>query len=288
MQAADAGTAADADRCMMLAGDLRRMADEETRLRDEVGQLRESLASGGHDGDRLQWLSHRLGVLTDAHQTLLRRQSERALEYHAEVALLENQRTVNSETLRAIDGQRSSLTLPGWFLLALGFAGILAGSVVVALQGIQMLSTMFFVAGAVMLGTGVALSTAGRQHRGDEREEAVGALADAQRHLGQLRQQRSESESELESLARDHGYRDRAELLKEWSEVERLRAESSPALQAQHQLIALDSRRQRALEDAQSLLAPWGDAPPTPESLESVATRLRQADELRRQLAGLG
>ena len=287
MQAGDSGTAADADRCMLLAGDLRRMADEETRLRDEVGQLRESLTTGGHDGDRLQWLSHRLGVLTDGHQTLLRRQSERALEYHAEVALLENQRTVSSETLRAIDSQRSSLTLPGWFLLALGFAGILAGSVVVALQGIQMLSTMFFIAGAVMLGTGVALSTAGRQHRGDEREEAVGALAEAQRRLGQLRQQRSEFESELESLARDHGYRDRAELLKEWSELERLRAESSPALQAQHQLVALESRRQRALEDAKSLLARLGDAPATAESLESVAARLRQADELRRQLAGL-
>ena len=287
LPSAESGTAADADRCMMIAGDLRRIADEEARLREDVVQLKESLASGGHDGDRLQWLSHRLGALTDAHQALLRRQSERALEYHTEVAALENQRTVSSETLRTIDSRRSALTLPGWFLLALGFAGILAGSVVVALQGVQTLSTTFFIAGAVMLGAGVALSTAGRQHRGDEREEAVGALAEAQRRLGQLRQQRAESETELESLARDHGYRDRAELLKEWSEMERLRSESSPAFQAQHQLARLESRRQRAIEDAQTLLTHFGDLPPTTESLENAASRLRQADELRRQLAGL-
>ena len=135
----ESGSGADADRCVTLAAELRRTAEDDARLRDEVFQLREALASGGHDGDRLQWLGHRLGGLSDAHQGLLRRQSERALEYQTEVALLENQRTVSSETLRAIDSRRSAMSVPGWFLLALGFAGILAGSVVVAIQGLQTL-----------------------------------------------------------------------------------------------------------------------------------------------------
>jgi hypothetical protein len=287
VRAFESGTVVDADRCVTLAGELRRMSEDDSRLRDEVFHLREALASGGHDGDRLQWLSHRLGGLSDAHQALLRRQSERALDYQTEVAGLENQRTVSSETLRSIDSQRSAMSLPGWFLLALGFAGVLAGSVVVALQGLPALSTTFFVAGAVVLGAGVALSTAGRQHRADEREDAVAALAEAQRRLGQLRQQRAETESEMESLAREMGYRDHVELLKEWGEIERLRAESSPAVHAQQQLASLEGRRQRAMDEARALLVRFGDAPATAEALESVAGQLRHASDLRRQLASL-
>jgi DNA repair exonuclease SbcCD ATPase subunit len=283
----DAGTGADADRCVTLAGELRRMVEDDARLRDEVFLLREALASGGHDGDRLQWLGHRLGALSDAQQSLLRRQAERALEFQTEVAALENQRTTSSEILREIDGRRSALSMPGWFLLALGIAGILAGSVVVALQGLQMLSTTFFLAGAVVLGTGVALSTMGRQHRGDEREEAVDDLAEAQRRLGQLRQQRTENDHELESLSRELGYRDHVELIKEWGELERLRSESSPATQAQHQLASLESRRQRALDEARGLLARFGESTITAETLENVAGQLRRVDEMRRQLASL-
>lgn len=283
----ESGSAMDADRCVTLAGELRRMSEDDGRLRDDVFQLREALASGGHDGDRLQWLSHRLGTLGDPQQSLLRRQSERALEYQTEVAVLENQRTTSSEILRAIDARRSAMSLPGWFLLALGLAGILAGSVVVALQGLQTLSTIFFLAGAVVLGTGVALGTMGRQHRGDEREEAVDDLSEAQRRLAQLRQERAENESGLESVARELGYRDHVELIKEWGELERLRSESSPALQAQQELASLESRRQRALDEARGLLSRFGESAATPESLETIATQLRRVDELKRQLAGL-
>ena len=287
LRAFESGTSADADRCVTLAAELRRMEGDDSRLRDEVFQLREALAGGDHDGDRLTWLTHRLGALGDTHQTLLRRQSELALGYQTEVAGLENQRTVSSEALRSIDSQRTAMSLPGWFLLALGFAGILSGSVVVALQGMQTMSTTFFVAGAILLGSGVALTVAGRQHRGDEREDAVRGLAEAQRHLGRLRQTRANTESELESVARELGYRDHVELLRDWRELERLRAESSPAIHAQQQLASLESRRQRASEEARTLLQRFGDAAPTGEALESAAGQIRQADDLKRQITSL-
>jgi DNA repair exonuclease SbcCD ATPase subunit len=281
------GTAADADRCVSLAAELRRMIEDDTRLRDEVFQLREALASGGHDGDRLQWLNHRLGALGEGNQALLRRQSELALQYQTEVAGLENQRTKSSEMLRAIDGRRNAMSVPGWFLLALGLAGVLAGSFVVALQGLPGLSTAFFVAGAIMLAGGIALTMAGRQHRADEREEAIDGLGEAQRRLGQLRQQRAETESELENVARDLGYRDHIELLREWGELERLRSESSPTLRAQHQLILLESRRQQVTDEARAVLERFGDLPVTAESLETAARELRRAVDLERRRSSI-
>ncbi len=282
------GAATDADRCVSLAAELRRVAEEDARLRDEIFTLRESLATEGHDPERLQWLRHRLGGLAEGDHALLRRQSELALAHHTEVAGLENQRTVSSETLRDIDAQRNRWSLPGWFLLALGLSGIVAGVVVVALQGLPVMSTTFFVVGALMLGTGVALVTLGRQARGDEREEALRMLSEAQRRLNQLKQQRAETESELEALAREKGYRDAVELLREWGELVRLREESAPAHQAHQQLAALETRRQQAVEEGRALLQRFGDISPTPENLEQVASQVRRLEALRQQIAALG
>src|SRR5207249_3247460 len=40
----ESGTAEDADRCVSLAAEIRRVSEEETRLRDDIFELRESLA----------------------------------------------------------------------------------------------------------------------------------------------------------------------------------------------------------------------------------------------------
>src|SRR4029453_2918178 len=68
------GSAQDADRCVSLGAEIRRIGEEETRLRDEIFRVRETLAGEGHDPSRLQWLTHRLGRLSET--ALLRRQSE--------------------------------------------------------------------------------------------------------------------------------------------------------------------------------------------------------------------
>ena len=283
----EAGGALEADRCVSLGAEIRRIGEEESRLRDEIFQVRESLAGEGHDPGRLQWLTHRLGRLSEADHALLRRQSELTIAHHTESATLESQRTTSSETLRAIDAQRSGRTLPGWFLLALGIATLVAGTVVASLRGLPWLSTTFFIAGTVLFGIGIALVTGGRNMRADEREEALRLLADAQRSLNQLKHQRAETETALQSLSRQHGYRDHIELLREWNELARLRDESAPAVQAQSRLAALDARRRQSMEEAGELLARFGVTTADPESLDKVAGLLRQLEAVRQKLAAL-
>jgi AAA domain-containing protein len=283
----EAGGTAEADRCVSLAAEIRRSAEEEASLRDELFNLRESLATEGHDPGRLQWLTNRLGRLSEADHQLLRRQSQLTLEHHTETAGLENQRTGSSETLREIDAQRSQRTLPGWFLLALGISTLVAGVVVVSLQGLPWLSITFFVAGTLALIVGVAMVQTGSRLRAAEREEAVRMLGEAQRWLSKLRQQLADTGTELEALAREHGYRDHVELMREWNELTALRDESGPAVQAQRQLATLDARRQQATEAARELLGRFGIKTPEPENLEKVAGLLRQLESARQKLAAL-
>jgi hypothetical protein len=287
LKAFDAGGAAEADRCVTLASELRRSVEEESRLRDEIFNLRESLATEGHDPERLQWLTHRLGRLSEGDHQLLRRQSELALAHHTEAAELEGQRTASSEALRDIDAQRGRRTLPGWFLLALGISILVAGIVVVALQGLPWLSNSFFVSGALLLGGGVVMVQVGQRLRAEEREEALVMLAEAQRRLNELRTQRAETETALETLARERGYRDHVELLREWNELMRLREESSPTSQAQGQLAQLEGRRLTAIEEARELLGRFGIRTVDPANLDKVAGLLRQLETVRQKLTAL-
>jgi hypothetical protein len=287
LRAFEAGGSAEADRCVSLAAELRRSVEEESRLRDEIFNLRESLATEGHDPERLQWLTHRLGRLSENDHQLLRRQSELALAHHTEAAELEGQRTTSSEALREIDAQRGKRTLPGWFLLALGISILVAGIGVVALQGLPWLSNSFFVAGALLLGGGVVMVQVGQRLRAEEREEALVMLGEAQRRLNELRTQRAETETALETLARDRGYRDHVELLREWNELMRLREEGSPAAQAQSQLAQLEGRRLAAIEEARELLGRFGIRTVDPANLDKVAGLLRQLENVRQKLAAL-
>ena len=218
---------------------------------------------------------------------LLRRQSEISIAHHTETSTLESQRTRSSEMLREIDAQRGTRTLPGWFLLALGVSILVAATVVAALHGLPWLSVTFFGGGGLMLVVGVGLVATGRRLRADQREEALHLLADSQRTLNHLRQQRAETETALEALAREHGYRDHIELLREWNELQRLRDESAPTLQAQTRLAAVESRRQQVAEEARELLGRFGVSTPEPENLERVAGFLRQLETVRQKLGAL-
>jgi DNA repair exonuclease SbcCD ATPase subunit len=277
-------SAEDADRCVALASELRQVAEEDASMRTAVFTLRESLASQGHDPERIQHLTARFGGRTEAEQRLLRSHSERALVYQTEVASLEQTRTSSTEVLREIDALHQRWRMPGWFLVALGVATALAGGVVLALGGLQVLWISLAIGGAVLLLTGLLLLTVGGRARSDERAEALAQLSGAQRRLGQMKAERTESELDLGDLARRMGYRDQVDLLREWSEYARLMEESAPTLRAHERLAALEGRRKQAVESATALLGPLGAAAAEPGELERVAQAIRQSLALRQRL----
>jgi hypothetical protein len=277
-------TAEDADRCVALASELRQVADEDASMRTAVFTLRESLASQGHDPQRIQDLTGRFGSRSEDEQKLMRSQSQWALIYQTEVASLEQARTGSTEVLREIDAVRHTWRMPGWFLVALGLATALAGGVVMALGGLQVLWTWLLAGGAGLLVAGLALLMFGGRTRERERADALASLSEAQRRLGQMKRDRAESDADLAELARRMGYRDQVDLLREWGEYARLMEESAPTLRAHERLAALETRRRQAVESASALLGPLGGGTPEPGELERVAQAIRETLRLRQQL----
>lgn len=277
-------TVEDADRCVALASELRQVAEEDASMRTAVFTLRESLASQGHDPERIQHLTARFGSRSEAEQRLLRSHSERALGYQTEVATLEQTRTSSTEVLREIDALHHRWRIPGWFLVAVGVATVLAGGVVLALGGLQILWISLAVGGAVLLFTGFLLLMIGGRARRAERAEALAQLSGAQRRLGQMKAERTESEVDLGDLARRMNYRDQVDLLREWSEYARLMEESAPTLRAHERLAALEGRRKQAVDSATALLGSLGGGAAEPGELERVAQAIRQSLALRQRL----
>jgi DNA repair exonuclease SbcCD ATPase subunit len=280
-------TSEDADRCVSLAAELRRLEDEDRRLRDDVYTLREGLATHGHEPERFKWLQDRFGNLGAEKQTLLRRQSELQLAYQTEVAALERERTESSELLRTIDTARTRRRLPGGFLIALGLAAAAAGVTIMALRGLPMWWTALIAAGFIQLAAGIAVLVSGNRLRETDRAEALRRLTDAQRRLGGLKQQRAETEVSLQILARQMGYRDQVDLLKEWGEYGRVAEESAPVMRAQQDLGTLDQRRTRAVEESREVLARFGGGNPDPATLDAIAQRIRGALGLQQNVRDL-
>jgi DNA repair exonuclease SbcCD ATPase subunit len=276
-------TVEDADRFVALAAELRRLADEDERLRTEAFQLRDQLASEGHMPERVQSLTARFEGLTPDQERLMRSQNELQLQVQTEVAQLEQTRTECTETLREVDAMRHGRRLPGWVLTAVGLGTALAGLVLMAMKMPVGLWTGMLAAGAVCATIGIPLLIAGAQARAFDRELALRKLADAQRRLNQLRQQRAETEVGLEELSRRMGYRDPVELMRDWTEYLHLMDESAPVLRAQNQLQALKEQRSAALEEIRRRLERVGGGPPDPAHLERVASgiRLRAAGQKR-------
>ena len=248
----------DADRCVALASELRQVAEENASMRTAVFTLRESLASHGHDPERIQQLAARFGALGEPEQRLLRSQSERALVYQTEVATLEGTRTESTELLREIDDLRSRWRTPAWLLTSLGAAAVLAGSLLPLLNVQRILWIPLLAVGVVMLAVGVGLLARGRSERAADRTEALRRLTEAQRQLNQIRDRRAESSVDLGEMAARMGFRSLVDLLREWSEFDRIMADSGPALRAQERLVALEARRKAAAGSASELLARFG------------------------------
>jgi len=278
---------ADADRCVALASELRQVAEEDASVRTAVFTLRESLAGQGHDPARIQELTARFDVRSEADHRLLRSQSERALVYQTEVAGLERVRTDSTEQLREIDAQRHRWRWPAWLLTTLGLASGLAGGVLSRMGGQPSLWISLLGVGVVTLALGLVLIVTGRHARAGDRTEALRRLSEAQRRINQMRDQRAELAVELGELAAAMGYRDQVEMLSDWNEYERVLTDIAPALRAQERLTALEARRKAAIASATALLAPFGGAPPQPAELERAAQAIRQCLELRKGIGSL-
>ncbi len=277
----------DADRCVALASELRQVAEEDASVRTAVFTLRESLASQGHDPERIQQLGTRFGALSDGEQRLLRSQSEQALVYQTEVATLEHARTESTEALREIDALRQRWRTPAWLLVTLGPVLALAGALAPGLGAPAALWIALVAVGGLMLAAGGALFLAGRSARAAERADALRRLTEAQRRLNQIRDRRAESSVDLGELANRMGFRSLVDLLREWSEYDRIMADSAPALRAQERLAALEARRKAAAAAATELLARFGGGAAQPDELERVAQAIRRAIGLRQRMGDL-
>lgn len=277
----------DADRLVALAAELRRLAEDEERLRGEVAGLRDSLDQRGYEPGRVEALVARFGALDEDQQKLLGGQAALALAFQTEVADLEQTRTGNTETLRQIDAHRAGRKLPGWFLAALGVGATIAGGVVLGIGGDPRIGMSLLGGGLVVGLLGVVLVAFAEGARRGERQLALRQLTEAQRRINALRTQRAESEVGLEELSARFGYRAAVELMRDWNEYQRMQDESSPVQRAQEQVEALEARRFEALAEVRGRLDRAGGGPPEPAHIDSVATGIRHLAAVRQSLAEL-
>ena len=280
-------TAADADRLIALASEMRRVAEEDGRLRAEVSSRREQLAGKGIDQERLRALNKRFDSIEDESLQLLRGQSEVGLVYQSDLGTLEQDRAEGTEALRAIDAQRGGLRVPGWLLVALGFGAGIAGGALVALRAEERLWAALISGGSILVFIGVVLLIAASGLRRRERAEALRKLSEAQRQINQLRGRRTQSESALIELARSLGHRDPIELMRDWNEYSRVSDQSQPVRRAQEQLVALETARRSVFEEARALLDRFGGGLPEPPALERVAADIRALAAQRERIANL-
>jgi AAA domain len=277
----------DADRFVTQAAELRRVTDEEQRLKSEAFAFRDTLAGKGHEPARIQFLISRFGTLPQDQQNLLRNQSSIALAFQTEVAGLEQQRTESTESLRTIDSQRHAKRMPGWILVALGLGAAAAGAVIFALHGQMPLRSLLLGGGTLSIVVGIFVLMSGAGARRAERDEALRTLSEAQRRLNQLRGQRAESEASLSDLSARFGYRDPVELVREWNDYARLAEEFGPMLRPEEQMEALNERRRRTLDDVRRLLDKVGGGQPDPGHLEYVAAGIRRHFAAQQRLSEL-
>jgi hypothetical protein len=266
---------------------MRNLQMQDALLRHQVFELREGLAGKGYEPEHAQFLQHRLGRLPPESVRLLRQQAELNLVFQTEATALEQQRAAATETLRAVDAARSARRTPGWILLSLGGAALVAGAVALAMRGPLTIGVALLAAGGALGIAGGAMLTLGGRMRDLEREEALASLAEAQSRINQLHRRRAENESGLVELARMMGYRDHVDLMRQWSEYARLLEDSGPLLRAQEQLEAADRRRSILTDEARPVLQSVGESTVSPEALEKVAYDARRSLSVRQRLSDL-
>jgi DNA repair exonuclease SbcCD ATPase subunit len=280
-------TEEDANRCVALASEVRRLELEDAQQRQQVFELRDSLAAQGYEPERIQMLTGRFGTLPEAQQKLLRGQTDTSLAFQTEVARLEQERTLASETLRNVDASRNGRRLPGWIALALGLATAASGVAVIVMKGGMVAFGALLGGGGLLAMLGAVLLGMGSRALSSEREAALKRLQDAQKRLNQLRTQRADNDVQLSHLARHMGFRDSVDVMRNWVEYQRMLDDSGPLTRAQEQLSQLEAQRRRVTEQARPALRALGDVTPTPELLERVAYEARRAAAMNTRLAEL-
>jgi DNA repair exonuclease SbcCD ATPase subunit len=283
----DAFTPEEADRCVGQAAELRHLLMQDALLRHQVFELRDGLAGKGYDPEQAQHLQARFATLPPEKLRLLRQQGELNLLFQTEAATLEQQRTGATETLRAVDAARAARRTPGWILLALGAAGLVAGGAALGFTAATTLGVALLAAGGAVAAAGGGLLALGARTRGEERDEALATLAEAQGRLNQLHRRRAENEAGLHELGRLMGYRDHVDLLRQWNDYARMIEDAGPLVRAEEQLEAAERRRQQLMEEARALLKLPADRAVTPELLEKVAYDARRSLNARQRLADL-
>ena len=276
--------AADADRLVAAAAEIRRLREEEDRLKTDAFSFRDTLAGKGYEPERVQFLLGRFGTLPEDEQKLLRNQAGLALAFQTEVAGLERVRTESTETLRAIDAQRNAQRMPGWILLALGLGVTATGAVIVAMRGQVPMGLVPLVGGGLGLLGGIAMLLGAAGARGSERDDSLQRLSDAQRRLNHLRGQRAEADVALGEISRRFSYRDPVELMREWADYARLAEEFGPMLHPAERIDALKEQLARAMEDARMRLQKIGDANLDPDHLETVSKNVRRLAVVKERL----
>jgi DNA repair exonuclease SbcCD ATPase subunit len=277
----------DADRCIGLAAELRNLQMQDALIRHQVFELREAMAGHGYEPEKIQFMQRRFSNLPADAARLLKRQTELTLQFQVEAAALEKQRVGATETLRDVDAARASVRTPGWVLLALGAAGLLAGGLILVLRGTPALSAALIALGSLVAAAGGGVLMVGARARQADRDDALSALAVAQGRINALHRQRGENEVGLGDLARMMGHRDSVELLGQWNEYARLLEDSGPLLRAQEQLEALERRREQVLEEARRWGELSGGGESTPELLEKTAADIRRSLGARQRLDDL-
>ena len=277
----------DADRCVAQASELRHLIMQDTLLRHQVFELRDALAGKGYEPEQIQFLQQRFGDLPPDSMRLLRAQSDLNLQFQTESAMLEQQRAAATETLRAVDAARGARRTPGWILIAIGAAAIVAGGATLILKGASTLALALLGIGTAIAAIGGALLGAAARTRGDDRDDALSLLAEAQGRINSLHRRRAENEAGLGDLARLMGYRDSVDLLRQFADYARLLEDSGPLLRAQEQLESAAERRQLMIDQLAPLLEVTGNATLTPELLDKVAYEARRSLHARARLADL-
>jgi hypothetical protein len=287
LAAYDTFTPEDADRCVAQASELRHLLMQDALLRHQVFELRDVLAGKGHEPEKIQFLQQRFGALPADSVRLLRQQAELNLQFQNESATLEHGRSAATETLREVDATRVARRTPGWVLVGLGAAAVLASGVVMLLAASPTLSLGLLAAGAAVAATGGVLLATGARSRRDDREEAMGRLADSQTRINALHRRRAENEAGLGDLARLMGYRDSVELLRQFGEYARLLEDSGPLLRVQEQLAAAEERRVTMVKMLEPMLKVARGSTVTPELLDKVAYEARRSLNARQRLGDL-
>src|SRR5262249_37033945 len=287
LAAFDGLTAADADGCVGQAAELRHLFMQDSLLRHQVFELRDALAAKGHEPEQVQFMQQRFSALPPEATRLLKLQTELHLQFQGEAASLEQQRTGATETLRDVDAARAAARTPGWVVLSLGAAALVAGVLVVALRGAPALAAILLVLGVVLAASGAGVLMVGARARQDDRDHALSALAEAQGRINALHRRRAENEAALGERARTRGHRGRVALRRQWNDYARVLEDSGPLLRAQDQLEAAERRRQQVADGARPWLQRIGDPPLTPELLDEFAHGIRRSLGARQRLDDL-